>query len=125
MSSLLSLSLFFPFYLRYEEAARVLGEEGRGVAFPAPWRNDDAGLISAASPEGRERLYRSQLTVFSAHSYLAGRMLQLAARHEGPESVLRRAALFLRVHRRRAPDPAWGKTWAAQVRRPLCCCFFC
>lgn len=97
----------------------MLGEEGRGVAFPAQWRAEDAGLVSAASSESREQLYRSRLTVFAAHSYLAGRQLQLAARSEGPEAVLRRAAAAVRAQRRRAPEEAWARAWVAAAWREV------
>ncbi len=103
----------------YEEASRVLGEEAQSVAFPAPWRKSDHGLVSVASSEGRDLLYRSKLTVFATYSYLGGRQLQLALRSDAPEMVLRTAAALIRAQRKRASDKEWGTAWGAQAWREV------
>jgi hypothetical protein len=61
------------------------------------WFDQQSGLLSAASPAGREALRRSAVSAFQAHSYLSGRVLQMLHRHDLPENVMRRAAASIKV----------------------------
>lgn len=107
-----------------EQAEAVVCEEMKSVGFPKLWQSEDAGLCSAASSEGREKIHRSESSAFQALSYVAGRQLQMIARHDTPEAVLKRAAFVIKVQRKRAmqlqkQNEEWSRVWAANAWREV------